>query len=188
MKKNISKMVAGTVIMSTVVTSSTVKVNACDSAAIMQTANEVSIMCPYIAPIAIGTGLVITGITTVIGIRADKTTNDDVLYRSYTRLPDHWRPNSVVEKINPQGKCIQRRFYDEKGNPLFDVDLNNHGMPEAHPFGHGGAHKHIYNNKIRNVNKRRQKGVELSDEEYRKYVKEFNRDTADKMKVRWIED
>ena len=186
MKKNISKIVAGTVIVSTVVTSSTVKVNACDSAAIMETANQVSIMCPYIAPIAIGTGLVVTGITTVIGIKQD--TKEEVIYRSYTRLPDTWRPGSVVEKINPQGKCIQRRFYDSKGKPLMDVDLNNHGMPEAHPFGHGGAHKHIYNNNIRNVDKRRQKGVELTDEEYKKYVKDFDRSKADRMKVRWIED
>ena len=185
MKKNISKIVAGTVIVSTVVTSSTTKVNA-DAAAIMEVANEASMVCPYIAPLVVTGALVVTGITTVIGIKQD--TKEEVIYRSYTRLPDTWRPGSVVEKINPQGKCIQRRFYDSKGKPLMDVDLNNHGMPEAHPFGHGGAHKHIYNNNIRNVNKRRQKGVELTDEEYKKYVKDFDRSKADRMKVRWIED
>ena len=185
MKKNISKIVAGTVIASTVVTSSTTRVDA-DAAAVMELANEASMVCPYIAPLVVTGALVVTGVTTIIGIKQD--TKEEVIYRSYTRLPDTWRPGSVVEKINPQGKCIQRRFYDSKGKPLMDIDLNDHGMPEAHPFGHGGAHKHIYNNNIRNVNKRRQKGVELTNEEYKKYVKDFNRSKADRMKVRWIED
>ena len=187
MSKNIiTKTISSGLIISTIVTSSSIKAEACDSAAIMEAANEVSMACPYIAPLVVTGALVVTGVTTIIGIKQD--TKEEVIYRSYTRLPDTWRPGSVVEKINPQGKCIQRRFYDSKGKPLMDIDLNDHGMPEAHPFGHGGAHKHIYNNNIRNVNKRRQKGVELTDEEYKKYVKDFDRSKADRMKVRWIED
>ncbi len=183
MKKNISKIVAGTVIVSTVVTSSTTKVNA-DAAAVMELANEASMACPYIAPLVVTGALVVTGITTVIGIK--NNAKEEVIYRSYTHLPDTWRPGSVVEKINPQGKCIQRRFYDAQGKPLMDIDLNDHGMPEAHPFGHGGAHKHLYNHA--NKRKPRQRGIELTDEEYQKYVKDFDRSKADRMKVRYIED
>lgn len=185
MSKKLNKVIAGSLIVSSIVTNSKVEAYA-DATAVLEVANEVSMACPYIAPLVVTGALVVTGITTVIGIKQD--TKEEVIYRSYTRLPDTWRPGSVVEKINPQGKCIQRRFYDSKGKPLMDVDLNNHGMPEAHPFGHGGAHKHIYNNNIRNINKRRQKGVELTDEEYKKYVKDFDRSKADRMKVRWIED
>lgn len=185
MKKNLNKAIAGTLVVSTVLTSTTTKAEA-DVAVVMEIANETAMVCPYIAPLVVTGSLVVTGITTIIGIKNNNT--EEYIYRSYTTLPDHWRPGSVVEKINPQGKCIQRRFYDSKGKPLMDVDLNNHGMPESHPFGHGGAHKHLYNNNIRNVNKRRQKGVELTDEEYKKYVKDFDRSKADRMKVRWIED
>ena len=185
MKKNLSKTIAGTLVVSTVLTSTTNKVEACDSAAILEQANQISMICPYAAPVLITGAAIITGVTTIIGIKQD--TKEEVIYRSYTHLPDSWRPNSIVEKINPQGKCIQRRFYGQDGLPMFDVDMNNHGMPEAHPFGFGGAHKHIFNNKIRNKDRRRQKGVELTDEEYRKYIKEFD-GKADRMKVRYIED
>ena len=185
MSKKLNKVIAGSLIVSSIVTNSKVEAYA-DATAVLEVANEVSMACPYIAPLVVTGALVVTGITTVIGIKQD--TKEEVIYRSYTHLPDTWRPGSVVEKINPQGKCIQRRFYDSKGKPLMDIDLNDHGMPEAHPFGHGGAHKHIYNNNIKNVNKRRQKGVELTDEEYKNYVKDFDRSKADRMKVRWIED
>ena len=185
MSKKLNKVIAGSLIVSSIVTNSKVEAYA-DATAVLEVANEVSMACPYIAPLVVTGTLVVTGITTVIGIKQD--TKEEVIYRSYTHLPDTWRPGSVVEKINPQGKCIQRRFYDSKGKPLMDIDLNDHGMPEAHPFGHGGAHKHIYNNNIKNVNKRRQKGVELTDEEYKNYVKDFDRSKADRMKVRWIED
>ena len=184
MKKNLSKAIAGTLVVSTVLTSTTNKVEACDSAAILEVANEVSMACPYIAPLVVTGALVVTGVTTIIGIKQD--TKEEVIYKSYTHLPDRWRPGSVVEKINPQGKCIQRRFYDSKGLPLMDVDLGDHGMPEAHPFGHNGCHKHLYNHA--NKRKPRQRGIELTDEEYQKYVKEFDRSTADRMKVRYIED
>lgn len=179
----LNKVIAGSLIVSSIVTNSKVEVYA-DATAVLEVANEVSMACPYIAPLVVTGALVVTGVTTVIGIKQD--TKEEVIYRSYTHLPDTWRPGSVVEKINPQGKCIQRRFYDSKGLPLMDVDLGDHGMPEAHPFGHGGCHKHLYNHA--NKRKPRQRGIELTDEEYQKYVKDFDRSKADRMKVRYIED
>lgn len=185
MSKKLNKIISGALIVTNVLSSTTTKAEA-DAAAVMEIANETAMVCPYVAPLVVTGALVVTGITTVIGIKQD--TKEEVIYRSYTHLPDRWRPGSVVEKINPGGKCVQRRFYDSKGLPLMDIDLGDHGMPESHPFGHNGCHKHLYNNKIRNKDRRRQKGIELTDEEYQKYVKDFDRSKADRMKVRYIED
>ena len=183
MSKKLNKVISGTLIVTNVLASTTTKVEA-DAAAVMEIANETAMVCPYVAPLVVTGALVVTSVTTIIGIKQD--TKEEVIYRAYTHLPDTWRPGSVVEKINPRGKCVQRRFYDSKGLPLMDIDLGDHGMPESHPFGHGGCHKHLYNHA--NKRKPRQRGIELSDEEYQKYVKDFDRSKADRMKVRYIED
>jgi hypothetical protein len=138
--------------------------------------------CPYIAPVVITGAAIITGVTTVIGIKNKAKQTDDYIYQSLGHLPDHWRPNSVVEKINPNGKIVQRRFYGPKGKPELDVDLNNHGTPEYHPFGHGGAHAHEYRGT------KRLRGRELTEEEYQKYVRDFDSKAADKMRVKYIPD
>ena len=180
LKNTITKTIAGTMITTMVVTSATNEVHA-DSAAVMEIANEVSMACPYVAPLAITGALVVTGVTTVIGIK-NKAKTEDKIYQSLGHLPDHWRPNSVVEKVKPNGKIVQRRFYDAKGKPMMDVDLTNHGTPEYHPFGHGGCHKHEYKYG------KRQPGKELTDEEYEAFVKRFDSSKADKMRVQVKQD
>ena len=180
MKNTMKKVVAGGLLVTTIA-STTNEVHA-DAVAVMETAKEASMACPYIAPIAITGAAIITGVTTVIGIKNKAKQTDDYIYQSLQHLPERWRPNSVVEKINPKGQIIQRRFYDAKGRPEVDVDLNDHGTPEYHPFGHGGAHKHNYRYG------KRQKGVDLTDEEYQRYVKDFDSSAADKMRVRYIPD
>lgn len=179
--KNTMKKVVASGLLVTTIASTTNEVHA-DAVAVMETAKEASMACPYIAPIAITGAAIITGVTTVIGIKNKAKQTDDYIYQSLQHLPERWRPNSVVEKINPKGQIIQRRFYDAKGRPEVDVDLNNHGTPEYHPFGHGGAHKHNYRYG------KRQKGVDLTDEEYQRYVKDFDSSAADKMRVRYIPD
>ena len=181
MMNTMKKAIVGTIITSTVVTSTTNDVYA-DAVAVMETAKEASMACPYIAPIVITGAAVITGVTTVIGIKNKAKQTDDYIYQSLQQLPDHWRPNSVVEKINPQGKIIQRRFYDAKGKPKYDVDLNNHGTPEYHPFGHGGAHIHHYRGN------KRLRGQDLTEEEYQRFVRDFDSKAADKMRVKHIPD
>ena len=182
LKNTMTKAIASTMIITTVATSTTNKAYACDAAAIIETAKEASMACPYIAPIAITGAAIITAATTVIGIKNKEKKTDDYIYQSLQHLPDNWRPNSVIEKINPNGKIVQRRFYGPKGKPEIDVDLNDHGTPEYHPFGHGGAHKHTYRNG------RRQRGAELTEEEYQRYVKDFDSKAADKMRVKYIHD
>ena len=185
MKKNLSKAIAGTLVVSTVLTSTTNKVEACDSAAILEIANETAMVCPYVAPLVVTGSLIVTSITTIIGIKQDA--KEEVIYRSYSHLPDHWKKNTWVEKLNPNGKVIQRRYYGSDGLPVVDYDLSHHGFPEDHPKNFGGAHKHLYNNQARRVKDRRQKGIEMTQEEYDKYIKNFN-EYAEKMKVRYIED
>ena len=181
MKKTMKKAIASGLLITTIA-STTNEVQACDAAAVMETAKEASMACPYIAPIAITGAAVITAATTIIGIKNKTKETDDYIYQSLQHLPDNWRPNSVIEKINPNGKIVQRRFYDSKGKPAFDIDLNDHGTPEYHPFGHGGAHKHDYRYG------KRQSGVELTDEEYQRSVKDFDSKAADRMRVKYIPD
>ena len=181
MMNTMKKTIVGTLITTTVISSTTNDVYA-DAAAAMEVAKEASMACPYIAPVVITGAAIITGVTTVIGIKNKAKQTDNYIYQSLGHLPDHWRPNSVVEKINPNGRIVQRRVYDHKGKPKFDVDLTNHGTPEYHPFGHGGAHVHEYRGT------KRLRGRELTDEEYQRYVKDFDSKTADKMRVEYKPD
>ena len=182
LKNTITKSIAGTMIVTTIVTSTSNDVYACDTAVIMEQATQASIACPYIAPVVITGAAVITAATTVIGIKNRNKQTDDYIYQSLQHLPDNWRPNSVIEKINPNGKIVQRRFYDAKGKPKYDVDLNDHGTPEYHPFEHGGAHIHDYRGT------KRLRGRELTDEEYQRYIKDFDSKAADRMRVKYIPD
>ena len=181
MMNTMKKTIVGTLITTTVISSTTNDVYA-DAAAAMEVAKEASMACPYIAPVVITGAAIITGVTTVIGIKNKAKQTDNYIYQSLGHLPDHWRPNSVVEKINPNGRIVQRRVYDHKGKPKFDVDLTNHGTPEYHPFGHGGAHMHEYKGN------KRLRGRELTDEEYQRYVKDFDSKAADKMRVEYKPD
>ena len=181
MKNTMKKVVAGGLLVTTIA-STTNEAYACDAAAVVETAKEASMACPYIAPVVITGAAVITAATTIIGIKNKAKQTDDYIYQSLQHLPDSWRPNSVIEKINPNGKIVQRRFYGPKGKPEMDIDLNDHGTPEYHPFGHGGAHKHNYRYG------KRQRGVELTDEEYQRYVRDFDSKAADKMRVQYKPD
>lgn len=181
MKNTMKKAVAGSLLITTIA-STTNEAYAYDAAAVVETAKEASMACPYIAPIAITGAAVITAATTIIGIKNKTKETDDYIYQSLQHLPDNWRPNSVIEKINPNGKIVQRRFYGPKGKPEMDIDLNDHGTPEYHPFGHGGAHIHEYKRT------KRLRGRELTDDEYQRYVKDFDSKAADKMRVKYIPD
>jgi hypothetical protein len=181
LKNTMKKTIVGTLLTTTVVTSTTNDVYA-DAAAVVEVAKEASMACPYVAPLMITGAAVITAATTIIGIKQKAKQTDEYIYQSLQHLPDHWRKNSVIEKINPNGKIVQRRVYGQNGKPVLDIDLNDHGTPEYHPFGHGGAHAHEYRGA------KRLRGRELTEEEYQKYVKDFDSKAADKMRVRYIPD
>ena len=181
LKNTMKKTIVGTLLTTTVVTSTTNEAYA-DATAVIEVAKETSMACPYVAPLMITGAAVITAATTVIGIKQKAKQTDEYIYQSLQHLPDHWRKNSVIEKINPNGKIVQRRVYGQNGKPVLDIDLNDHGTPEYHPFGHGGAHAHEYRGT------KRLRGRELTEEEYQRYVKDFDSKAADKMRVKYIPD
>lgn len=180
MKQTTKTIIASTLIATTIGTT-TLEAQACDASAVMEVTQQASMAAGPLAPAVLligGTVAVGTGI--VIGIKNKSTLPK--IYQSYGHLPDRWRPNSVIEKLNPQGKIIQRRFYGPAGKPEFDIDLNNHGTPEYHPFGFGGAHKHTFRGS------KRMRGQELTQEEYDKYIKQFDSKQADRMRVEYKEN
>lgn len=178
MNKKITKILAGGLIITTINANICIDVEACDAAAVMEVAQQVSVGAGPIAPVIIGGALIITGITTVIGIK-EKSKKVEI-YQSLEYLPDTWKPDSIVERVKENGKIIQRRFYGKDGKPVLDIDLTNHGTPQYHPFTHGGVHKHTFDYSKR---KARSRGQELSEEEYRKYVKEFDSKKAERITV-----
>ena len=42
-------------------------------------------------------------------------------------------PNSSVDILDEQGNIKTRRWFDENGNAMRDVDYTNHGNPSTHP-------------------------------------------------------
>ena len=125
--------------------------------------------------------LIVTGVTTVIGIKHKE--DNLIVYQSLEYLPGKWKPNSIVERVKPNGKVIQRRWYGKDGRASFDIDLTDHGAPSYHPSSHGGAHKHKfdYSQKIA-----RQKAEPLTNEEYEEYVKNFDSNKAERINVKRI--
>lgn len=181
-KQLVKKVVAGGLIVTTLATS-TIEVQACDSSAIMEVTQQASMAAGPLAPavllvggtVAIGTGI-------VIGIR-NRAIEKYEIYQSYTHLPDHWKKDSIVEKINPSGRVIQRRVYGKDGKPVVDYDLSHHGEEQYKNYPYGGIHKHIYNQRGQ-----RGKGHPLTQREYEQWVKNFDRSKAEKMKVRYVEN
>jgi hypothetical protein len=182
-KQLVKKIVAGSLIVVTVTTSTVTDVQACDSAAIMEATNQISMMAGPLAPMVFIGGSMVAGGAAIIGIATAHTNvGYNEIYQTLGHLPDRWKPNSVVEKVKPNGKIVQRRFYDAQGRPQYDIDLTNHGQPEWHPFGYGGKHIHEYN--WANKRKPRQTGRELTEEEYNKYVRNFDSKQAERIRVK----
>lgn len=57
------------------------------------------------------------------------------------KLPTQGKPNSSIDRVDDKGNVIQRRYYDENGRSIRDVDFTNHGNPKQHP---NGSHEHIW--------------------------------------------
>ena len=52
------------------------------------------------------------------------------------------KPNSSVDILDGNGNIKTRRWFDENGNAIRDVDYTNHGNPKMHPEW---PHEHIWN-------------------------------------------
>lgn len=182
MKQTTKTIIASTIIATTINTT-VLESYACDASAIMQATNEISMMAGPLAPVVFISGTMVAGGVAIIGIATAHTNvGYNEIYQTLGHLPDHWKPNSVVEKVKPNGRIVQRRFYDSQGRPQYDVDLTNHGQPEWHPFGYGGKHIHEFN--WANKRKPRQTGRELTEEEYNRYIKNFDSKQAERIRVK----
>lgn len=62
-------------------------------------------------------------------------------------LPRKMTPNAIADKLNGDGRVLQRRVYNDKGVMAVDYDTTDHGRPDAHPTG---AHKHVLDLSKRN--------------------------------------
>jgi hypothetical protein len=62
-------------------------------------------------------------------------------------LPIKGQPDSIADKVDEQGKVLQRRLYGPDGMAAIDYDTGNHGDPLKHPTG---AHKHVFDHNKRN--------------------------------------
>ena len=56
-------------------------------------------------------------------------------------LPLDAKPNSVYDKLDENGRVLQRRLYGGDGRAMIDFDTTDHGRPDLHPTG---AHKHSF--------------------------------------------
>ena len=176
MNKKTNKILATTLALGMVMNNS-IKADACDSAAVLEVAQEISAACPISTPVVMGTAFVIVTGVTIYGKCCTNSTNEELsIYYTLGHLPSYWRPNSIMDKINPNGRTIQRRIYDSQGRPLKDIDMSHHGTPKYHPWQIDGkyyhAHDHMYG---KNVTKNRKPGRPLTKEEYEKYIKEIDK-------------
>ena len=56
--------------------------------------------------------------------------------------PDTDAPHTQLStKEGRHGKYPQAREFDEKGNPIRDIDFTDHGRPQNHPNPHQHEHK-----------------------------------------------
>lgn len=64
-------------------------------------------------------------------------------------LPLNYIPNKSLERVNVKlGKVMQRRFYDDYGKPILDIDYTSH---KACGTSTGTIHKHVWENGKRGV-------------------------------------
>lgn len=77
-------------------------------------------------------------------VRLEKRTIK-IKYEHNDKLKTKEEPNSIHD-LEENGKVLQRRVFDDEGNPSIDIDTTDHKMPKHHPKG---AHKHYWCNGVR---------------------------------------
>lgn len=161
MNKTMVKIIATALITTSITTVALPqKVDAIEATASIETVQELSMSAgPLAIYVLVGGVIIVNGI---IIYDAYKVNDGIIQFIKIPRLPVKYKPNSVLEKVHPKtGKVIQRRYYDENGDPKIDIDLTDHNMPKQHPWP---QHKHIWKNGVR------QGGEPLTPADYLKYV------------------
>ena len=71
-------------------------------------------------------------VTTNQGNEIDITPNSN--HSTTNRNPGYrGEPNSSIDILDKDGNISTRRWFDENGNAIRDVDMTNHGNPAQHP-------------------------------------------------------
>lgn len=104
--------------------------------------------------------------TKTVGISTNHLTNavgNDIIKIKNSELPNglpvNGEPRTTVDKVDDDGKTIQRRIYGDSGKAKIDYDTSDHGFPAGHPTG---AHKHVFDYTKKNPHGKPQS---LTDEE-----------------------
>lgn len=66
----------------------------------------------------------------------------DKIIEGHERTPSKTIPFSIVDHKDYKGFIDKRIFYDENGQPYFEINTTNHGNAKNHPFGKNGEHAH----------------------------------------------
>lgn len=95
----------------------------------------------------------------------------------------------IVLKIHPKGFYMQLKSYGKDGQSKFDIDLHGHDEDEKE-YSHNGIHIHEYElkyiKKFKTYKYIRQKGRNLTDEEYENYIKNLDIESLIKIQVNYI--
>ncbi len=81
-----------------------------------------------------------------LGNKIDITPNKNHRVVKSNPGPFDGEPNSSIDILDINGEVTTRRYYDETGRAIRDVDMTNHGNPKQHPeYPH--EHKWTYDDK-----------------------------------------
>lgn len=66
----------------------------------------------------------------------------DRVIEGHERTPAKTAPLSVIDHKNHTGIVDKRIYYDDSGQPYFEIHTTNHGNAKNHPYGEHGEHAH----------------------------------------------
>ena len=96
----------------------------------------------------------------------------------------------IVLKVHPKGHYMQLKSYRKDGQSEFDIDMHDHNEDDK-DYTHNGIHIHEYKltyiKKFKAYKYKRQKGRDLTDEEYKCYIEDLNIENLTKIHVGYID-
>ena len=58
--------------------------------------------------------------------------NAEIIQTTESKIDTTGKPNSVVQRVDADGKVIQERYYGSDGRAVKDIDYTDHGNPAQH--------------------------------------------------------
>ena len=66
----------------------------------------------------------------------------DRIIEGHERTPSKTTPLNIIDHKDYKGVVDKRVFYNEAGQPYFEINTTNHGNAKNHPYGKHGEHAH----------------------------------------------